>query len=177
MRSSISSGIAAKLTAAGAQPGYLVEIETAAGTFLRYTSLDQGHTFADFEWLYRQLKVSNLKWDGSVMQSATIELEDADRGLWALALTYQLSRARIRLWQAYGGVPDEAEPLMAGRAGRIARNGLMVEITASNGLDVQTSPRERVQDVVNPIFLLPDGKVQFTGGQRWVLRRPNSAAV
>ena len=176
MRSDLTSGILAQLTAQASFYGYLLELTTTSGSVFRYTSIDVDFSWNGFVWTAADLTVSQLTWDGTVRRTGRLIIGDADLSLWALALNLVIADATVRLWGVYNAASGEAAPIFSGRAGKTSRNGLTVEIEIDNSSATVTSPRLRVQNVVSHSFLLPAGFVMNIGGQSWSLNRPTSAA-
>lgn len=175
-RTDLTAGIEGQLDAPGAYPGHLVEITTVGGQVVRLTSIDAGFTWDGHGWLASDLQVLGLSWDGTLARNAKLIIGDADLSFWVLALALELVDARVRIWGVYADVLNEAAPLFFGKIGMPTRNGLTVEMDLDNSVDTITSPRERVQHVVNPVFLLPAGTIININGQRWIIARPTSAA-
>ena len=177
---SLTSGIAGQLTQSGAFEGVLLEITLNTGQVLRFTSLDIDFTWNSFTWISRDIQLPQLSWDGTILKPGRLILADADLSFWVLAIGSgaPLADAGVRLYIIYAAASGEAEPVWSGRIAQIARNGqqLAVEITLTNLSDTQLSPRVRVQNVVNPQFLIPGGTVLNVGGQTWTLVRPTTAA-
>ena len=167
----VTSGITTALTAQGSFLGWLAEITTSAGTVFRLCSMDVDFPFGGFTFRASDLSVSGMAWDGGVARPASLTLGDADLTWGALVLNLALADAGLRLWQAYASATTEAQPLWSGRIGQCKRVGLSVQATLSNGTDTTFAPRTRVQQLVNPAFLLPAGTGLSVNGTRWVIER------
>ena len=175
MSRSLTAGIAGQLTAQGAYPGYLIELTFTTGEVQRYTTLDVGFTYGGYTWNAADVQVSKLEWDGGIARPAALQFGDASLAMWSLVLNLVLPDAKVRIWQIYAAASGEAEPVWSGRVGQISRSGLAVDIELNNGSAYVTAPRQRVQYVVNPAFLLPGGTILQVGNQRWTLDRPVTA--
>lgn len=173
---SVTSGILGQLTAQGSFPGWLVEITLTDSTVLRFTSLDLGFTFGGFTWASFDIELPDISWDGSSLKAAKIVFGDSQLSIWAYVLNLLLADVPIRIWAIFSAASGEAEPVWSGRSGRCSRVGITVEVELTNNSDIVTSPRTRVQQVVNPAFLIPGGTVMLIGGQRWIIDRPTSAS-
>lgn len=172
---SLTSGINSQLTVSGALFGWLLELTLTNGQVFRYTSIDTGFTWNGFTWQPLDMSVPEIEWDGGAVRSGRIVIGDANLVLWAFALNLMLARAGIRLYAIYHAAPNEAEPVYSGRVGPVTRgNDLTVVMGFSNESETVSAPRNRVQYVINPKFLLAAGTVLHVGGQRWILERPKS---
>lgn len=159
MARSITSGIAGQLPAQGSFPGWLLEITLATGTVIRRTSLDTVFIYGGTQWVPVDMEMPSISWDGSVLKVGTIILGDADLALWSLARNLELSDALVRIWQIYRDATAEAAPVYSGRINDIRKRELAIELALSNSSDTLTSPRTRVQQIVNQAYLLPSGTV------------------
>lgn len=177
MRNDISGGITAQLPVSGAWFGYLLEITTNDSSLtLRYCNFGITFSFDSQSWLPLDFTLPDISWDGAILRTGKLIIADTKLKFWVMALDGLLTDARMRIWAAYGDVPDEAAAIWTGRIGQMARNGLTVEIGLTTGSDTESSPRTRIQAVVDPAFLIPGGTILVTGTQQWTLNRSTSAA-
>lgn len=167
----LTGGIASQVPAQGSFIGYLCEITTASGAVLRLTSLNTGFSYNGFTWNSTDITLGPMSWDGGMGRLSGITFGDADLTFWALVITYALVDAPVRLYQVYAGAPNEVVALWSGRVGKCTKSGLTVQVELNNGSDTAASPRTRVQQIVNPVFLLPAGSILNIAGARWILER------
>lgn len=159
MARSVTSGIDGQLPAQGSFPGWLLEITLATATVIRRTSLDVVFAFAGAQWVPVDMEMPSIAWDGGVLRVGTLVLGDPDLALWRLAENLELGDALVRIWQIYRDAANEAAPVYSGRVNDIRKRELAIELSLSNSSDTLTSPRTRVQQIVNQAFLLPSGTV------------------
>lgn len=175
-----SSSIDSALTALASQPGILVQIDMPLHTF-RLTSLDANFSYDSQTWESADVAIDSVAWRASGSSSARMTLGDPDGAYWRLALggvgeTPQMQDARVLVWNVYAEVPDEAVPMWSGRVGAVRRDGVTLTCELFVTSSLTSSPRRRVQQVINPIYLIPAGKVITIGGQKWKLERKTNGA-
>lgn len=168
---SVTSGISSAIPAQGSFLGWLVAITVSTSQVVRLTSMDTNFAFGGNTFNAANISVPSMTWDGSVNRPASLVIGDPDLAYWALVLNLQLVDAPITLWQAYAGATGEGAPLWTGRAGKCSRQGLTVQIDLANDAATAQAPRLRVQQLCNPLFLLPSGSTLHVGNQRWTINR------
>lgn len=171
----ISSGINTELTAQGATPGWLVQLDLkdpvtgAIASTLRRCSFDVSFPYGGYTWDAEELVVEGLSWDAT-SDSPRLTIGDQSLAYYAFAANGAMRDAPVSLWQVYLGVPNEAVSLWTGRVGTIRRGMAALEITLVKDATLKTSPRRRVQNLIPAKFLLPPGKLMTAGGS-WNLER------
>lgn len=158
------------LTGVVAQPGYLIRMVLPSQTF-RICTFGTGFTYGGYSWAAADAEVSGLSWDQGGVQGGKLVLGDADLVWWTFVLNLQMQDAPIDVWQAYATAPNEAEPLWAGRIGRVVKGPALVSCELVTDVSRMNSPRRRVQNVVPARFLLPSGRVIYIGNDTWTLER------
>jgi Uncharacterized conserved protein (DUF2163) len=167
----LTGGMSSALTAQGSFLGWLAEIATGTGTYIRRTTMDVPFVYSGNTFDAGNLVVGNMTWDGGVNRPASMTLGDADLAIWSLVLNLQLADAPVRLWQVYASASGEAAALWSGRVGKCSRAGLTVQIELANDSATTQSPRLRVQQLVNAAFLIPAGTGIQIGSVRWIIDR------
>jgi len=172
-----TSGLNAALTTSGSQPCYLVQItfvrNPAQPRIFQLTDLDRDFLYNGITWQSTDLEVRDLSW--GVGAAGTLVLGDADMAWWFYALTYEIQDASVYVWQAYADASNEAEPLWNGRIGGVRKTGPAIECQLFVDRSLTSSPRRRVQHIVDTQYLVPAGKVILIGNQKWVLERKSNS--
>lgn len=158
------------LTAQGAQPGYLVQINLTTGYVARLCSLDVQFTYGGYTWNSADVVISGMGWDSGGGQNPTMTLGDADRVWFTYAALGAMSGAAVYLWQCYAASPGNAEPMWYGRIGAMRQAGgmsMVCNLLMPGG--VVFAPRRKVQDVIEARFCVPAGSKITINGQVWTI--------
>lgn len=172
-----TAGILGELTRSGAYPGFAIEFTVASGGVGRVTTLDQdcdveGDTFASAD-----VQVTDIGADGTVGRSATVRFGDQTIGYWIGTLYREFDDAAIRIWLVYADAPGESQLCFAGRCGKPtrsvdAKSGATLEIALDAEATTVFAPRQRIQDVVDQIWMVQAGSIIIlASGQKWVIDR------
>lgn len=175
----VAAGIASELTRSGAYPGYLIEITVASGGVLRITTLDGDFQYDGFTWATADVTVPDLSFDGTVSRGGALLFGDQTIAVWIANLYREFDDAPIRIWQVYLHAPGEALPFFIGRCGKVERrvdprSGATASISIDADATALYAPRRRVQDVIDPYWLIPPNSVITINNQRWVIERPST---
>jgi len=181
MPRTLPSGISANYTQAGSQPGYLIRYYLKSGAVLRLTSLDADFVLSGETYIASDVEVPDLSWDGTVAPGARVTHGDMDLSLWSLALARQFDDARVEIDIIYAAATNESiANVFKGRCGGPQRSvdqrsGATFSLALVAEATYQVAPRERVQYVIDPKWLIPAGTIFDVNGQRWILDRPTTA--
>lgn len=176
-------GIVSELATSGSQPGYLVEITTQSGIVVRLTTFDIDYVYSGETYTSADLTVPAVSWDGSVKPGAQLEFGDMDIIVWVAALYREFDDAIVRILLAYAGTSNAAFELFRGRCGKPSRTvdpktgseSATLQLDAES--TVQFAPRERIQDKVDQVWLIPAGALLLVNDQRWIIDRPKTANI
>jgi hypothetical protein len=176
MSRELTAGITTALTTQGSYFGWLLMITLNTGQALRYTSLDAGFDYGGYTWQSVDMDMPDLSWDGTIMKPGVLVLGDADRQFWAMVNNLSIADARVALFAIYAAASGEAEPVWAGRVGKCSIKDLTLQVELTNGSDLISVPRRRIQYVINAAFLLPGGTSIDMSNQHYIITRPVTSA-
>lgn len=173
-----TSGIAGELTRPGSYPGYLVKIVAASGT-IYLTTLDVDFPFDGNDYVSADLDVTDLSFDGTVAKGGTVVFGDMTLGVWIATLYREFDDALIEVLGVYADAAGEAEPMCEGRCGkpsrRVGQDGATMTLAFEAEATTRFAPRERVQYIIDPKWLIAAGTILDVNGQRWIIDRPKTA--
>lgn len=162
--------ISAELTTQGAQPGYLVQIDTGIGT--QYLcSLDVDFYYNSQTWVSSDITISGLSWNNGPSGKIKLVIGDHSLAWWAMAANYVLQDSVVSIWAVYAAAEAVAEPLWTGRIGAIKKGEMSLDCELVTDNSLRASPRRRVQSLIPAKYLIAPGTEIQSGVTKWRLER------
>lgn len=172
MARSLSSPTTVAVSAAGTAPAYLVQIGWS--TVTRLTTADELLNWDGYLWLPGPVKLSGLTWTNSGLQTARLELGNADQAFSALALNEGVADISIVVYAYDRSATDAGDPVLVfdGVGGRLSAddNAVQIELSTQRSRALK-APRQRITRAAGYSLLPAPGTVVRWGNERYVLRR------
>jgi hypothetical protein len=172
MARTLSIATAAAVAEAGTAPAYLVQIGWS--TVSRLTTADTVLDWGGYLWLPGPVTLSGLTWSNSGLQTARLELGNADQAFSALALNEGVSDISIVVYAYDRGAVAAGDPVKVfdGVGGRLSADddSVSIELVTQRSRALK-SPRQRITRAGGYSLLPAPGTVVRWGNERYILRR------
>lgn len=171
MRGGVSSAQQTAVSAAGTAPFYMVQIDMAATT-LRFSSRGDV-TWNGSIWVEQSLKVNGLGWDGTAMQTGSLDFQNVDNTFVAIVLSEGFADKRVRVWSADASALAAGDPVLIFDGVGDDADGDTKKLTlmlTSSGSRYQYALRSFIAPENGFTALPPDGMIVVWGNETYELR-------